>query len=336
MRNTGMSVARTIAGFLGVFSLLNVLGNLRAPRFDATIWWLDLRWLPTPCDLALAAGLGVALLGFALRPHMSDKRRLATVILIALAVGIAVANAATFYALLLRGAIGGKVPIPISLLITAMLAIVLAAARRRSAKPVRLRVPATLATLAFLLAAAPLLQMLCFGTTDYRRPADAVVVFGARVYADGRPSDALADRMRTACELVTNGWAEYLIVSGGPGDGPVHETDTMRRLAIEHGVRADRIITDRAGINTSATVANTVPLFNSLRARRVLAVSHGYHLPRIKLAYQRQGREVYTVPARETYVLRALPYFLAREAVAQWAYYLQPLACRPAASEIAG
>jgi len=26
-----------------VFSLVNLLGSLRVPRFDATLWWIDLR-----------------------------------------------------------------------------------------------------------------------------------------------------------------------------------------------------------------------------------------------------------------------------------------------------
>ena len=34
------------------------------------------------------------------------------------------------------------------------------------------------------MACTPLLGILFFGTTDYRRPADIAVVFGARAYAD--------------------------------------------------------------------------------------------------------------------------------------------------------
>jgi hypothetical protein len=35
---------------------------------------------------------------------------------------------------------------------------------------------------------------------------------------------------------------------------------------------------------------------------------------------------VYTVPARESYTLTAMPYFVARETIALWVYYLRPLA----------
>jgi uncharacterized SAM-binding protein YcdF (DUF218 family) len=172
----------------------------------------------------------------------------------------------------------------------------------------------------------PFAQMFCFGPTDYRRPADAIVVFGARVYADGRVSDALADRVRTGCELYKDGLAKRIIFSGGPGDGDVHETEAMRAMALKLGVPAQAIMLDRDGINTRATVSNTCAMFEDSEIRRVLAVSHFYHLPRIKMSYQRQDLEVYTVPAKESYTLTAMPYFMARETAALWVYYLRPLA----------
>jgi vancomycin permeability regulator SanA len=136
----------------------------------------------------------------------------------------------------------------------------------------------------------------------------------------------LADRVRTACRLYQSGLAGKLIFSGGPGDGAVHETDAMQRMALGLGVKADDIILDKAGFNTQATVKNTEALFSQLHASRILVVSHFYHLPRIKLAYQRDGWNVYTVPARESYLLGQLPYNMAREVAALWVYYLRPLA----------
>src|SRR5262249_53745089 len=145
----------------------------------------------------------------------------------------------------------------------------------------------------------PVGQMVCFGKTDYRRPADAAVVLGARVYADGRPSDALADRVRTACQLYRDGLVRKLIFSGGPGDGAIPEAESMRRMAAQLGVKPEDILIDSAGVNTQATVRNSESVFAQVHASRILVVSHFYHLPRIKLAYQREGLEVYTVPAKE-------------------------------------
>jgi uncharacterized SAM-binding protein YcdF (DUF218 family) len=99
----------------------------------------------------------------------------------------------------------------------------------------------------------------------------------------------------------------------------------MKRLAITLGVKSEDIFTDLGGVNTQATVRNTADICRQLNARRVLVVSHFYHLPRIKLAYQRAGWEVYTVPAQESRRLGQLPYNMAREIAALWVYYARPL-----------
>mgnify|MGYP002416947916 CR=1 FL=1 len=41
-----------------------------------------------------------------------------------------------------------------------------------------------------------------------------MVVLGASVYADGTPSDILADRLEVACDLYKSGAARAIIVSG--------------------------------------------------------------------------------------------------------------------------
>jgi vancomycin permeability regulator SanA len=181
----------------------------------------------------------------------------------------------------------------------------------------------TVAGTALLAILFPVLQTVCFGKTDYTRNAQVAVVFGARAYANGQPSDALADRVRTACDLYHQGRVQTLVMSGGPGDGAIHETEAMRRMAIAEGVNDQDIVLDSAGLNTLKTVDNTIKLFPELGARRILVVSHFYHLPRIKMAYHQKGWEVYTVPAKERYFLRQTPHSVAREVAAFWSYYLK-------------
>jgi uncharacterized SAM-binding protein YcdF (DUF218 family) len=115
-------------------------------------------------------------------------------------------------------------------------------------------------------------------------------------------------------------------MSGGPGDGDVHETEAMRRFAIDLGVPAEAIVTDRYGLSTAATVRNTSELFERRGVQRALAVSHFYHLPRIKLSYDRAGCHVATVPAHERYVQSALPWYMAREVAAWWVYWAKAIA----------
>ncbi len=318
---------RGLALFLGGFALLNLLGGLRSAHFDANLWWIDLRALPPTIATPLLLISSVCLVGFAVWPPQSVWWRSLTIGCVGALGLVAVANTAQFYALLSHGWVSPGIPIPLSLFVSAALAIIVAAAwrsplpMRRSGGLFQIMAVACSGAVCFTVA-----QMLFFGKTDYRRPADAAVVLGARVYADGRPSDALADRVRTACQLYREGLVRRLIFSGGPGDGAIHETEGMKQMALGLGVKAEDIWLDKTGVNTQATVRNTEAVLQQWHASRVLVVSHAYHLPRVKLAYQRDGWDVFTVPARESYFLRQMPYNMAREVAALWVYYLRPLA----------
>jgi len=314
--------ARIFALFFALLTTLNLLGDLLWPGFDGNLWWISFGALPAWFANAILAVSAVALFAFAFRREAPSRCSRMTVILALSLAGFALANTITFFQLLVTQRITAGVPVPFSLLIFGGMLLVAHA----TCFPVENRHCRSMFVIVggiALFGAFPLALMLFFGNTDYRRPADAVVVFGARAYQDGRLSDALEDRIRTACELYRAGSAKKLVLSGGPGDGAIHETEAMRRYALNHGVRAGDIFLDRQGLNTEATVRNTIPLFRQRHMTRVLAVSHFYHLPRIKLSYQRAGFEVYTVPARQKYFLRQIPYSMAREVAAFWTYYLK-------------
>ena len=141
------------------------------------------------------------------------------------------------------------------------------------------------------------------GAVDYgaRERGDAIVVFGSKVGADGRPSGSLVDRTVTACRLWRRGAAPVLVLSGGRGGGaPVSEPEAMRAIALAEGVPAAALVLDERGATTAATVANAAALCRERGWRRVLAVSHDYHLARIRLLAGRAGLSVLTVPAGET------------------------------------
>ena len=297
------AIARGLAFFLGAFSLLNLAGDLRFAHANANLWWIDFSPLPDVLRFILLAAVGVALLLF--RP--------AALILVALLA--AIVNTIRYYIVLARGDISTSFPVPLSLLVAALLVFILIA-KRRTPERRPLVVAATFAAACVLF---PIAQITFFGVTDYRRPADVIVVFGARTYADGTLSASLHDRMRTGCELYRAGLAPRMIVSGGPGDGAIHETEAMRRAAIEYGVPASAIALDPHGVNTESTVRNT-----ARSGPRILAVSHFYHLPRIKMTYQRYGVDAWTVPARASSVTPVM-YNVGRESVAFWAYYLRRL-----------
>ena len=317
------ALTRGVAIFLGSFCLLNLFVRARSGAVDPNLWWIDLRWLPSRVTFVFLAFSALLLVAFALKPPGPVGWRKWLTMGAALAVATAAMfNAAGFYFLLARHDLISGFPVAFSLLVVAGLCSLLAVLLRPRSRIGDNVVP-TLAICVCLTVLFPLAQMLCFGKTDYRRPADAVVVLGARVYSSGQPSDALTDRVRTACDLYQHGLVSRLIFSGGPGDGAVSEPEAMRRIAVQLGVKPDAILLDEQGFNTRATAKNASEILDDLHAQRVLVVSHFYHLPRVKLAFQKEGREIYTVPAREPRQLRFLPYYLAREVVAQWVYYFR-------------
>ena len=129
--------------------------------------------------------------------------------------------------------------------------------------------------------------------------------------------------MTTAVQLYDDGLVGRVIVSGGVGESGFNEALVMRDMAVEAGVPKERVVVDSNGVSTTATVADTVPFFGEDGWTRILAVSQYYHLPRIKLAYQRAGWNVFTVPAGTSSPIPQTPRFVVREIPAFWVYYLQ-------------
>jgi vancomycin permeability regulator SanA len=326
-------ILRAIALFLGGFSLLSFLLGLAVPSFDVNIWWIDVRVLPVWLEVAALPVFGVSLLAYALFGPLAGWPRWPLILGLSFLAVVAALNTAHFYEQAVRGLIRTDFLIPLSLLVFVPVVMMVPDAWRGRSEPTwrawrtgRARDRwLALAVLVLLVLGFPVAQMLCFGSTDYSRPADAIVVFGARAYADGRMSTALHDRTRTAVDLYRSGMAPVLIFSGGPGDGDVHETEAMRRWALSQGVPDSAIMRDEGGLSTQHTVENTVSRFRKHGFERILAVSQFYHLPRIKLAYLRAGVDVYTVPARPSAPLYGLPWFMLREVGGFWYYYLRPL-----------
>jgi len=309
--------------FLASFALLNVVGELVVPGFDENLWWIDLRGFPPWGAGALAVAFSLCLLRSALGVPRRVPGRIVAAGLFSLAT-LALLDSVRFFLLLMSGRIASSMPVPFSIFVAALaLASGVDVLRpRQRVGAARVLFAAGLVALVF-----PAAHMASFGKTDYRRQGDVVVVFGSRVYADGAPSLSLHDRVATAVRLYHSRLVRRILVSGGPGDGATHETEAMRELAIAEGVDPDHILVDRSGLDTQRTVEAAVSIARREGFRRVLAVSHFYHLPRIEMSFRRAGIEVYTVPAEETRTLRRLPWFMAREVAAFWWYYARPLIC---------
>lgn len=319
------AAARGLALFIGGFTLIGVYASWRGETLDFNIWWVALPfggWIVHAGLLALA---GVALVAYAVAPRMRPWRRWTTLAVCLLLAAVTAWNGVDFYLAWRAGELRPGLPVPLSFVICALLVFVAWAALRPPAPKRRRFVAAAVlvATAAACVLAFPLAQVFFFGKTDYRRPAEIVVVFGAQVHEDGRASTSLRDRMDTAIGLYKDGLVKKVLVSGGVGDSGFNEALVMRDMAVEAGVRRKDVIVDSAGVNTEATVRDSRPFFEEAERPTALAVSQYYHLPRIKLAYQGEGATVFTVPAGTSSPIPQTPRFVVREIPAFWAYYLE-------------
>lgn len=309
---------------LGLFVAVNVLGELARPGFAATGAWIDLP--PGTASRVFEAALAGLLIGHGVAP-LTGAARAAGVLALLVVAAAAVRDAAIYQTLVADGRIATSLPVPGSLLVLAV-SLALAVEVARPGPRRRWdgwRAVRCLAVGTGVAVALPIALMLTFGPTRYVRDADCIVVFGARVYSDGTPSLALADRVDEAIRLYHRGVAPTIVMSGALDE--VHggsEPAAMRARAIAAGVPADAIVIDEAGVDTAATVDNTAAWLRARGGARVLAVSHYYHQPRVKLLFERAGVRTFTVPATMSRRLLKEPYFVAREVLAYYAALLSP------------
>jgi uncharacterized SAM-binding protein YcdF (DUF218 family) len=320
LRLSAITCTRGFALFFGSFGLANVALGLVRPGLDANLFWSGLP------SYALAP-LSVALLWWSCAPHITLARRAACAAAVALTVGCAI-DALGVAQAERSGTVALDAALSLSAILAALFAVAALVIRRSAGVPhatsgvhaLRRRGAVVLGA-GTCAALFPLALSLTLGRSDYRGPADAIIVFGARAYADGRLSHALEDRVETAAKLYRAGLAPRLWMSGGPGDGDVHEVEAMRDAAIELGVAADHIALDFEGWNTAATARNLAPRLPE--GGRVIAVSHGFHLARVRLAFARAGFDVVTVPADSPdRPLAARTRLHLRDAAGFWAYWV--------------
>lgn len=332
-------VCRGFAVAVALFAGVNGAREIASPGASVAWHLFQVPGSPRAADVCLSL-LAALLLWSAFGP----VRRRAAVAAVAAGLSglglLAAWNALGFHALLRAGVIATAWPVPLSAVLALGIALHAAgclyprhaAARREGggAAPARRarwegRAAAAAITAAAALGIAALgavLHIHAFGLTDYRRPADAILVFGARAYADGTPSEALRERVETGAALYRAGLAPLLILSGGVGPNGVSEPRVMRAVAMAAGVPAEAIVEDELGVSTEASMSSLEVIAERRGIRRVLAVSNYFHLARIKLLAERRGLRCFTVPADEGETrLLGTPYYVLREAAALAFYF---------------
>ncbi len=122
-------------------------------------------------------------------------------------------------------------------------------------------------------------QFKIYSLEETIEPAPVALVFGAGLNENGRPSDALADRLITAATLYLNGTVEKILVSGDnvTDDEYYNEPAAMTTFLITWGIPEEVIMQDFAGARTYDSCLRAKELYDIEEA---ILITQEFHLPR--------------------------------------------------------
>jgi SanA protein len=143
------------------------------------------------------------------------------------------------------------------------------------------------------------------------RKERVAIVFGARIYADGRLSSMLRDRVETAVQLYEAGKVNKLLLSGDNRFVDYDEPGRMMDYAIARGVPEEDLQPDYGGRRTYDTCYRAREIFGLESA---VLVSQAFHLPRALFICRHIGIDAVGVAADlQPYSRRSLAWSRLRE-----------------------
>ena len=113
--------------------------------------------------------------------------------------------------------------------------------------------------------------------SDKLEKADAIAVFSG----DSGP------RTERAVELLKDGYADYLILSGGKVYDDVTMVELMKNHAIKLGIDESKILIDDEASTTNENAAFTAEIIEEHNFKSAIVVTSDYHTRRSKLAMKK-------------------------------------------------
>ena len=108
------------------------------------------------------------------------------------------------------------------------------------------------------------------------------VVLGAAVWSGNIPSPTLSLRVDKALSLMSNGYAQKIVLTGGNAPGELPESEVAYEYAKVKGVDTTQIIIEKKTSSTADQIKwiKKNLMLNKKSNNRIILVSDGYHLPR--------------------------------------------------------
>ncbi|KRO25026.1 YdcF family protein [Lactiplantibacillus fabifermentans] len=154
-----------------------------------------------------------------------------------------------------------------------------------------------------------------------RQPIDAIVVLGAGLMPDGRPTRTLSYRLKAAAKLyhqqrVKTHQPLTIVVSGGQGaDEVMAESTAMRQYLVAIGVPREAIVEENQSTSTAENLKlSHAVLVKRLPRYRAVMVTSDYHVLRANLLARRLRLNMYGSGARTPWYYA--PFAIFREYLA--------------------
>ncbi len=132
---------------------------------------------------------------------------------------------------------------------------------------------------------------------DQAAPSNAIAVFGAAQYV-GHPSPVYHARLDKAVSLYRRGIAPLVITLGGVADmsNGQSEGEVGRDYLLAQGIPNDQILAETDSVDTEEQVEALADIARERGLKRIVVVSDGTHLFRIRALCERAGLNVLTSP----------------------------------------
>ncbi|MBN2884128.1 MAG: YdcF family protein, partial [Clostridia bacterium] len=122
----------------------------------------------------------------------------------------------------------------------------------------------------------------------------AVVVLGARVYADGTPCAMLKDRLDAGLMVIEEGITKKILLTGDHGTKGYDEVNSMKNYTLDAGLTKEMVYLDHAGFSTYDSMVRAARIFEITDA---VISTQEFHLYRAIYIARKNGVEAWGIKA---------------------------------------
>lgn len=144
------------------------------------------------------------------------------------------------------------------------------------------------------------ISIVYFADTDEKCECDAVIVLGAAMY-NGEVSPVFRERINHGIWLYENGFADYIIFTGGfPKGGTMSESRAAMEYALEKGVPEEAIFIEELSTITEENMLYAEKIMEENSFETAIIVSDPLHMRRAMLMAKDYGITAYPSPTPTT------------------------------------